>query len=434
MGTGNYQIEQLLALLPEGWQDKAKELGAFERGREVKTPGDLLRLILLYLSEGRSFAGTSALVQMGGDCRLSKTAVYNRIRNSGEWLRWLCENFYRHAGLLVDKPAWLEGRDVYLVDGSEVVTGGNEKAYYMLHYCLDLFTLGMKEFHITGMENGEKLSNFGGFGEDAIVIGDRAYGTLPGISYLRDLGSGYVVRLRGKAFRVYNAEGEGVSITETFKGLGEGESGSIRVYCRIEGEAVPMRICGLRKDKESEEEGLRRLEKTNQRKRQGKEVSEGQKEYNKYIIVATSLEEAVSAEEVLELYRARWQIELAFKRLKSLFGYGQMPMKVETSAYAWFYGKLLLAALCEAIVNKGRFPLGGGEDGEYVPVGYERLSLWRELYIVRVLVTGLLLGSYGLMNMSAYIHKLSTVCADSKRKRKPRLCGFGSSDNMVEKG
>jgi hypothetical protein len=38
MGTGNYQIEQMLALLPEGWQAKAKELRAFERRREVKRP------------------------------------------------------------------------------------------------------------------------------------------------------------------------------------------------------------------------------------------------------------------------------------------------------------------------------------------------------------------------------------------------------------
>jgi hypothetical protein len=354
----------MLALLPEGWQAKARELGAFERGREVKTPEDLLRLILLYLSAGRSFAGTSALTRLGGDCRLSKIAVYKRIRNSGEWLKWLCENFCRHAGLLADKPPWLGGRNVCLVDGSEVVAGGSEKSYYMPRYCLDLFTLGMREFHVTGMDCGEKLGNFSGFGEDDIVIGDRAYGTLPGIQHLRGLGSGYVVRLRGKAFKVYSAEGDEVGIPEAFKGLGEGESGSIRVYCNIEGKAVPLRVCGLRKDKAGEAEGLRRLEKTNQRKRQGKAVSEGQKDYNKYIIVATSLEEEISAERVLELYRARWQIELAFKRLKSLFGYGRMPMKAEASAYAWFYGKLLLAALCEAIVDTGRFsPLGSRGGG-----------------------------------------------------------------------
>jgi IS4 transposase len=78
-------------------------------------------------------------------------------------------------------------------------------------------------------------------------------------------------------------------------------------------------------------------------------------EWNKYIIVATSLGEEISAARVLELYRMRWEIELVFKRLKSLFQYGEVPMKLDKSARAWFYGKLLLAALCETIVNTGRF-------------------------------------------------------------------------------
>jgi IS4 transposase len=51
----------------------------------------------------------------------------------------------------------------------------------------------------------------------------------------------------------------------------------------------------------------------------------------------------------------RWQIELAFKRLKSLFQYNEIPVKLNKSVRAWFYGKLFLAALCETIVNTGRF-------------------------------------------------------------------------------
>jgi len=40
---------RLLEMLPEGWEAKAKELGAMQCAREIKTPGELLRLILLYL-------------------------------------------------------------------------------------------------------------------------------------------------------------------------------------------------------------------------------------------------------------------------------------------------------------------------------------------------------------------------------------------------
>jgi len=68
----------------------------------------------------------------------------------------------------------------------------------------------------------------------------------------------------------------------------------------------------------------------------------------------------VTASCIMELYRVRWQIEIAFKRLKSLFQYNDLPMHSGESAFAWFYGKLLLAALCETLVNTGRFSPSGG--------------------------------------------------------------------------
>jgi hypothetical protein len=269
-------------------------------------------------------------------CWLSCLRGGKSKRKNGELFNGHGKYKYRGAGLLIEKPGWLGGRDVCLVDGSEDVTRGGEKNYNMLHYCLDLFTLGMREFHITDMRTGEKVGNFSGLGGNDIVVGDRAYGTVPGIRYLRERGSGYVLRLRGKAFKVYDGEGKEIKTTEVFGGLGAGEYGSIPVYCRIEGAEVPMRICVVRKDRDSERAGLKRLKRTNQRKRGGKGAITEQEEYNRYIIVTTSLGEEVGASSILELYRARRQIELAFKRMKSLFEYNQIPGKVEEGVYAWF--------------------------------------------------------------------------------------------------
>jgi hypothetical protein len=53
-----------------------------------------------------------------------------------------------------------------------------------------------------------------------------------------------------------------------------------------------------------------------------------------------------------------WQIEPAFKRLKSLFERDQVPGRTAGSIYAWFYGKLPAAELSETLVNAGRFPPG----------------------------------------------------------------------------
>ena len=141
MGIGEQRFEQLLKMLPEGWETKAKELGAFQRGRAIQTPEDLLWLILLYLTEGNSFAGTSAIATLSGVAAISKVAVFKRIMHSAAWLQWLCENIYREGGLIVEKPQWLGDKNVKLVDGSEVIKCGVRRQLHMLHYSLDLFTL-----------------------------------------------------------------------------------------------------------------------------------------------------------------------------------------------------------------------------------------------------------------------------------------------------
>jgi hypothetical protein len=225
----------------------------------------------------------------------------------------------------------------------------------MLHYSVNLFTLDVNEMLTTDRKTGEKLSNFKLPGENDIIMGDRIYRTLPGIAYLRERGAGYVLRIHSRLFPLYTAKRQKIDLLQRLSRLKEGETANIRAYCIINGRCEPIRICALRKDEGSEQAGMKRLRKDNQRKRGGRPVSELQKENNKYIIVAASMGKEVSAVQVLELYRARWQIEMAFKRLKSLFHYNDLPAKESKSARAWFYGKLLLAALCETLVNTGRF-------------------------------------------------------------------------------
>jgi hypothetical protein len=355
MGWEEERFKQVLNLLPEGWELKAKELGALKRAREIKTPEELLRLILIYLTAGKSFAGTSALLQLIGESPLTKKAVHKRMINSADWLQWLCENIYRKEGLIVTKPLWLKGKNVIMVDGTEDCKCGIRRQCFMLHYCLDLFTLAPREFMITDMRTGEKLRNFKKIKKNDIVMGDRMYGTVPGIAYLKEREAGFVLRIKTHNFNIYNRKGQKIDLLKRFYSLKEGKFANLNANIIIDNQYIPIRVCAFRKDKDSERKGLNRLTKTNQRKNGGKAITELQSENNKYIIVVTSLDNEVKTEQVMELYRARWQIEIAFKRLKSLFKYNDLPEKINKSILAWFYGKLLLAALCETLVNTGRF-------------------------------------------------------------------------------
>jgi hypothetical protein len=268
MGEETKLFESLPALLPEGWKAAAKETKVLQRGRVVGSAKDFPRIILLYLTEGMPFAGTCAIGKMSVAFSLTKKAVRLRIKNSAEWLWWLCEGVCRDRGLPEEQPAWLEGRNVLLVDAGEVRNLKGKQ--YRLHYSIDLFSLTVKEFHLTGEEHGERLGNFGKLGEGDIVRGDRGYGTIAGMEHAGEPGSDYVLRLRGGAFGVYDKRGKKVSIVRQFSGLKVGESGEYCGYYRgKDGEERPVRLCAYRKDRESERRGLEAIRKTNARKRGG---------------------------------------------------------------------------------------------------------------------------------------------------------------------
>ena len=62
----------------------------------------------------------------------------------------------------------------------------------------------------------------------------------------------------------------------------------------------------------------------------------------------------ISARDVLELYRYRWQIELAFKCLKQLLKLGRLPHKAPEVAQAWILAKLVVALLLETLYRNAR--------------------------------------------------------------------------------
>jgi hypothetical protein len=87
--------------------------------------------------------------------------------------------------------------------------------------------------------------------------------------------------------------------------------------------------------------------------------------------VLTSLSaEDWSDRAVLDLYRCRWQVELAFKRLKSLLQLGHLPKKDPSTAQAWMHLKLLLALLIEELLFEAKFMFPWG-------TASAQISRWR---------------------------------------------------------
>ena len=88
--------------------------------------------------------------------------------------------------------------------------------------------------------------------------------------------------------------------------------------------------------------------------------------FNEYMVVATSLDDSFSIDEIIALYRYRWQVELYFKRLKSILDYGELPKKSEKSIFAWLNGKLMVALLIESMLGNADFSPCFDDEEEYL--------------------------------------------------------------------
>lgn len=158
-------------------------------------------------------------------------------------------------------------------------------------------------------------------------------------------GGEFIIRIKNKPFNLYNQYDEKILLSDWLKTVGK-KVAEITIYIKSSSKRrIPLRICAVKKTKKEiaiEEKRLQRLESK-------KQITYGEdtKFTHQFMFVIPSLPASVSAEKVLDFYRLRWQVELVFKRYKSLLGLGNIPTKTKESSEVWLNGKMLLVLLIE---------------------------------------------------------------------------------------
>jgi transposase len=131
------------------------------------------------------------------------------------------------------------------------------------------------------------------------------------------------------------------------------------VEFEYEQERFAGRVCALKRSRQAAEQAIKKFLLTSKRK--GQKPKASTIEAQRYVFVFTTLSPAeLSASQALELYRGRWQIELVFKRLKSILQIGHLRKIDADSALSWIEGKLFVALLIEALLRQAEsfFPWG----------------------------------------------------------------------------
>lgn len=366
----NSQTEQwdiVCQMLPVGWQEKAWELKAMRRQRgELQDAETLLRVLLIHLLDGCSLRETAVRAAEGGLARVSDVALLKRLRCCGEWFRWIgSELMNAYVGTSPTLTA-LPGRRLRLVDGSSVSEPGATGSSWRIHYAFGLPSLRCEEVHVTEPEIGESLKRFEMQAGD-VLMADRGYAHREGIAHAVRAGADVVVRLNLTNVPLEQADGKGLIILRclrTLRGTACGDwSAWMRTSARADAARIAVRLCAIRKSAQATERARAKLRAEATRKQ--RDLQPETLEAAGYVVLLTTLPARISAAHILTLYRGRWQIELAFKRLKSLIGVGHLKKFDPGGASAWLQGKLMIALLIEALLAAAErfspwgYPLAG---------------------------------------------------------------------------
>lgn len=328
----------------------ARETKAFLRAREVRSAADLLRLTLAYCLSPLGLRATTAWAAVMGVVEFSNVALLGRLRNTSDWLSRLIGDL-----LESNRPQAAKGRLIRILDATTVLKAGRKakrsNKVWRVHGAFDLPAERFGFFELTDESGGERIDRVPVVPGE-IRVGDRAYLQPDQLAEVIEAGADVLVRAGWRNARWLDREGEPLDLIAVLRGAAETGRVDQPVWigCKA-GKPLALRLIAIRKPPEAAAAARRQARQ--QARKGGHAISAGTLVAADWVILVTSLcSNAFPYEDVLKLYRLRWRIELAFKRLKSLIGLRSPPGEDLQIAKSWVLSHLMLILLTEPLIDE----------------------------------------------------------------------------------
>jgi hypothetical protein len=346
--------EQVQEHLPPDFdpQRTARERRAFLRKREVKDVASLFRLCMAYGACGMSLRETCAWAEALKLASLSEPSLMERLCKAAPWLGDIVAALIAQQTKLPTKR-WA-GYRLRAIDATAICQPGADRTSWRLHVGFDLASGQVDHIALTDGRGGENLQRLT-YRPGEIVLGDRIYARAKSLRGVKRDGADFIVRTGWNSLRLKHTDGGEFDLFATLRDQ-EGQKGEVRVRVHVdEGSdadpALELRLIIWRKTPEQAKAEQKRL--LQNAKKRGTKVDPRSLEAAKYVMLVTSLPADIFPTcDVLAIYRFRWQIELAFKRMKSLAGLDELAAKDAALAQAWIYARLIAFLIAEQVAGQ----------------------------------------------------------------------------------
>jgi hypothetical protein len=249
-------------------------------------------------------------------------------------------------------PELWSGYEVVAIDATAGSSPGSTGTDVRVHTAIRISDLSVLHAEVSGVSGGETLKRFP-LQPGQLALADRGYANGPGIAWAVRKGAAVMVRVNRGSLPLYEANATLIDVMERLRSLKKRrvEEWAAEVHTELEAEPMVIkgRLIAVRLPKDEAEEARQRV-----RKEYGKKATADMLEAAGYVILFTTVPaERMTGAHCIALYRLRWQVELLFKRWKSICGLDHLPNEIEGTVLSWVLGKILLALILDRMGSAG---------------------------------------------------------------------------------
>jgi Transposase DDE domain len=323
-----------------------REAGALQRRRAIRSASDLLRLCFGFVLGRFSLRMLASWASTEGVADLSDVAALKRLRASADWLGLLAARLLRARYPEVAAGARDQHRLV-AVDATMVVPPGDKRDYWLVHTVFDLHDLTFRVVETSDRFERERLTR-GGVRPGEVRIADRFHARAEELAAVRAEDAHFLVRAASTYPRLLGSNGKRLDRAALLAEADQAGSldrpvtvasakSKTRVAARLV--IVPLPPTAAARA---------RLKAKRDARAAGYAPSATGLEVAGYLLLLTSLDpDEWPPDRLVATYRLRWQVELAFKRLKSIVGLEDLRARDPDLARTWINTALLAALIAE---------------------------------------------------------------------------------------